>query len=85
MNKPAWSGGSGEIHTRILQEMRRILLADEGYSFIKARARQRLDLARAAAQRTGLAQSSILPLADKRFLLFPLVWHPPIPYARPLA
>ena len=69
--KARWRGGGIEIHTRILQKMREILPSNEDFIYIKDRARKRLAIARQAAQTSGLKNSSILPLADNRFLLFP--------------
>ena len=68
---PQWRGGGIEIHTRILQKMREILLSDGDFTYIKERARKRLVIAREAAQTGNLMNSSILPLADNTFLLFP--------------
>lgn len=69
--KTRWTSPGIEIHTRILQKMRQILLSDSDYVYMTDRARQRLASARQAAQRLELATTSILPLADNRFLLFP--------------
>ena len=66
-----WGGSGIEIHTRILQKMREILLSDRDFIYVHDRARKRLAIARQAARRSDLAASSILPLAGKRFLLFP--------------
>ena len=69
--KTRWTSPGIEIHTRILQKMRQILLADSDFVYMTGRARTRLELARGAAQRVDLATTSILPLADNRFLVFP--------------
>ena len=69
--KTRWTSPGIEIHTRILQKMRQILLSDSDHFYMTERARLRLRIARAAAQRVDLAASPILPLADSRFLLFP--------------
>ena len=66
-----WRGNGIEIHTRILQKMREILFANEDFIYVHDRAQKRLAIARQATQRSDLAASSILPLADNRFLLFP--------------
>ena len=66
-----WSGGGIEIHTRILQKMREILLSDRDFIYVHDRASKRLAIARQAAQTSYLVNSSILPLADNTFLLFP--------------
>ena len=69
--KTRWTSPGIDIHTRILQKMRQILLWDSDYVYMTERARLRLGIARSAARRVDLAASSILPLADNRFLLFP--------------
>ncbi len=66
-----WSGGIPDIHSRVLQRMRQLLLSEEEYGYMRERAVKRLELARAAARRINLVQSSILPLTDNRFLLLP--------------
>ena len=66
-----WSSRPPDIHTRVLQMMREILLSRRDFVYLSERARRRLDIARQAAQRVELEKSSILPLADNRFLLFP--------------
>ena len=69
--KTRWTSPGIEIHTRILQKIRQILLSDADYVYMTERARLRLGIARRAAQRVQLARTSILPLADRRFLVFP--------------
>ena len=69
--KPRWRGSGIQIHTRILQKMREILLSDSDFPYVHDRARKRLTIARQATQLSGLAASSVLPLAENRFLLFP--------------
>ena len=66
-----WTSRAPEIHTRILRKMRAILLSGDDFIYMSGRARLRLDIARETAQRVDLAASSILPLADRRFLIFP--------------
>ena len=66
-----WSSRAPDVHTRILRKMREILLSQGDFIYISDRARQRLQIARQAARRVDLAASSILPLADNRFLVFP--------------
>ncbi len=73
---PPWRGNGVPIHGRVMRKMRQILLSDNDFHFIGKRAKKRLAIARSAAQRTGLAEQSILPLAPGRFLLFPWVGTP---------
>ncbi|MCY3866507.1 MAG: hypothetical protein OXG68_13805 [Chloroflexi bacterium] len=69
--KTHWTSPGIEIHTRFLQKMRQILLSDADFVYMNERARLRRGIARRAAQRVSLATTSILPLADGRFLVFP--------------
>ena len=66
-----WSSTGPPIHTRILQKIRMILLGKDSYPYLRARAKKRLQIARKAAQSIGLPDSSILPLAPNRYLIFP--------------
>ena len=66
-----WRGDGFDIHTRILQKIRDILLCGDDYPYLLQRARMRLEIARKAVQLTILAQSSILPLAPNKWLIFP--------------
>ena len=66
-----WQGGGMQIHTRILQKIRDILLSEDSYPYLQACAKKRLQSARQAALSSGLRDSSILPLAPNRFLIFP--------------
>ena len=66
-----WSSTGPPIHTRILQKIRAILLGQDSYLYLQARAKKRLQIARKVAQSNGLQDSSILPLAPNRFLIFP--------------
>lgn len=46
-------------------------VGQNSYPYLQARAKKRLQIARKAAQSIGLQDSSILPLAPNRFLVFP--------------
>ena len=59
------------IHTRLLRKIREILLSQETFPYLLGQARQRLQIAREAAQSSRLSDKSILPLAPDRFLIFP--------------
>lgn len=71
LHRPQWRGSGIQIHIRILQKMREILLYDSDFTYMHEGARTRLAIAQEAAKRCDLAASSILPLADKRYLVFP--------------
>ncbi len=66
-----WRGGSGSIHTKVLQRMRQILLENVEYSYLQNNAKQRLQTVRQLAQSTGLDQQNILQLEKGKCCLFP--------------
>jgi ATP-dependent Lhr-like helicase len=67
----SWPGEYGEIHTRILERMKRVLIEDTVYPYLKENARKRLEIARAAARNTGMLQHSIVSLGGYTYCLFP--------------
>jgi len=67
----SWPGDYGEIHTKILERMRRILMEDEEYPYLHENALARLRVARALARNTGMCDSCILPLGGYTWALFP--------------
>lgn len=66
-----WHGSSGEIHPRVLERMRQVLLEDVDYAYLQAGARQRLQQARTIAQQFGLDYRCVLPLEDHYCCIFP--------------
>lgn len=66
-----WPGDYGEIHTRILQRMRRVLEEDTVYPYLKRNARQRIELARSVARNTGMLEHSCVHLGGYTWCLFP--------------
>jgi ATP-dependent Lhr-like helicase len=67
----SWPGDSGEIHTRILERMRRILLEDRDYPYLLPNARSRLMTARRLAKRTGMGESMLIHIGGSSWCLFP--------------
>ena len=67
----SWPGGTGEIHTRMLVAMRRVLLGDEGYAFLSDNAQRRLADARRLAQATRMGERLVIPLGGQSYVLFP--------------
>lgn len=66
-----WRGGSGNIHTRILQRMRQVLLEDTEYSYVQKNALQRLQTVRQLVRNAGLDKRNILLLEDGKCCIFP--------------
>lgn len=68
----AWRGrNSANIHTGILQRMRRVLFEDIEYSYLQKGAKERLKTARQLARNAGLDKSNILSLEGKSCCVFP--------------
>ena len=66
-----WPGESGEIHTRVLERMRKVLCEDKIYPYLKPNARRRLDIARRVAQNAGVCKRFIIPLGGLTYCMFP--------------
>ena len=67
----SWPGDYGEIHTRILERMRRVLAEDTVYPYLKPNARHRLEVVRALARNTGMLSHSLVHLGGYTWCLFP--------------
>ncbi len=67
----SWPGDSGEIHTRLLEEMRRILFDTKEYPYLMPNAAARLKTARHLAKNTGMEHSMVISLGGSSFCLFP--------------
>jgi ATP-dependent Lhr-like helicase len=66
-----WSGTSGDIHTRVLQRMRQVLMEDVEYPYLRVHAKESLRRARIIARAAKLDQHSLVPLGGDSFCLFP--------------
>ena len=67
----SWPGDFGEIHTKIVQRMRRILEEDTVYPYLKPNAAHRLEVARHLARNTGMLEHSIVHLGGYTWCIFP--------------
>ena len=67
----SWPGDFGEVHTKILERMKKVLTEDTEYPYLREGALQRLRVARALARNTGMCESCILPLGGYTWVLFP--------------
>ncbi|MBH8574173.1 DEAD/DEAH box helicase [Nostocaceae cyanobacterium CENA369] len=66
-----WRGGSGTIHTRVLQRMRQVLLEDIEYSYLQDKAQLCLEKSRQIVQNSGLDKQNILQLEKGKCCIFP--------------
>ena len=67
----SWPGDYGEIHTKILERMKRVLEEDTVYPYLKENARHRLDVARHLARNTGMLRRSVVHLGGYSYCIFP--------------
>lgn len=67
----SWPGDGGEIHTKLLLMMRRVLLSDKQYPYLSENASVRLSDARHLAQRAGLQSKNLVSLGGQSYVLFP--------------
>jgi len=67
----AWPGDYGEIHTKIVQRMKRVLTEDCDYPYLCENAKKRLEDARALARSTKMTERSLLSLGSNSYVLFP--------------
>jgi ATP-dependent Lhr-like helicase len=67
----SWPGDYGEINTRILQRMRKVLSEDVVYPYLKPNAAKRLAVARHIAKNTGMLSHSVISLGGMTYCMFP--------------
>ena len=67
----SWPGEFGEIHTKILERMRQVLIEDTIYPYLKGNARHRLDVARHVVKNTGMGEKHLVHLGGYTYCLFP--------------
>lgn len=66
-----WPGDTGEVHTRILQRMRQVLLEDTEYPYLRSHAMERLRQARIVARNTGMTERNLICLGGYSWAFFP--------------
>lgn len=66
-----WRGGTGTIHSKILQRMRRVLLEDTEYPYLQTNAKKRLQSARQLARDFDLDKRNIVKLEKGKCCIFP--------------
>lgn len=67
----SWPGDFGEIHTRILERMYRVLAEDKVYPYLKENAVCRLEKARRVAKNSGVTDNYIVHLGGYTYCIFP--------------
>lgn len=66
-----WRGGSGVIHTKVLQRMRRVLCEDIEYNYLQSNALKRLQQVRELAAYWELDKKYIVRLPKGKCVIFP--------------
>ncbi|PAX59852.1 DEAD/DEAH box helicase [Brunnivagina elsteri] len=66
-----WRGGSGVIHTKILQRMRRVLCEDTEYSYLQPNALKRLQIVRDLARDLELDKNYVVKLPKGKCVILP--------------
>jgi len=67
---PSFTGGPGEIHPRVRQEMRQVLLQERQYPYLNGEARDLLARSRAVARRAGIDRHMLIALNENSCLWF---------------
>lgn len=71
---PAYFGQCpGDLHTKILQRMQRVLLEDTGYPYLMKNAVARLAQARSTAAHSGVGRETLINLGGKMWCLLPWI------------
>ena len=69
---PAYFGQCpGDLHTKVLQRMRKVLLEDKSYPYLMKNAVARLDKARETYASSNLAEGTLLNLGGAKWCFFP--------------
>ena len=67
----SWPGDYGEIDTKILERMKRVLEEDTVYPYLKPNAQRRLEMARHAARASGMLERPLICLGGYTWCIFP--------------
>lgn len=67
----AWPGGGANIHDRVMQRMRQVLLEDEVYRYLQPQAKQRLHEARLQARAMRLDRRQVVPVGKGACAIYP--------------
>jgi len=67
----SWPGDYGEIHTKILERMKKVISEDITYLYLKENASHRLDVARTLSRNTGIDCKNLVSLGGYTKCWFP--------------
>lgn len=66
-----WVGGGGDVHTRVMQKMRKVLEEHTLYPYLAPGAANRLERARRLARESGLLRSPVIPAGGDSLFVLP--------------
>lgn len=69
----SWPGSSAPVHSKVMQQMRQVLLADDQYRYLQPRARERLQEARQWARAANLQRRHAVQVSGSVSVLLPWV------------
>ena len=70
---PSWEGGGGDIHSKVFQKMKSILIEETIYPYMQKNAIKVLSDARKIAKESGILEHDIIQYADKSYFVCPWV------------
>ncbi|MFX0126431.1 MAG: ATP-dependent helicase, partial [Candidatus Hodarchaeota archaeon] len=66
-----WPGGIAPVHTRVLQQMRKILFEDKFYPYLQPGAVERIQQVRTLVRKVEMDKRALFQLAGHKFVLIP--------------
>lgn len=70
---PSWCGSGGDVHTRIVRRMKKVLCEDNEYPYLLPGAMKLLDESRVYARKSGLTDNRIISCDGHTFYICPWV------------
>ena len=69
--KTTWVGYSGEVHDRIVQKMKTVLIEDHSYPYLQPSSREQLIACRTLAKQGKIGTNHLIPMGGDKFALLP--------------
>ena len=70
---PSWDGEGGNIHTKVVQRMKKVLQEDKVYPYLQKNAIDVLTQAREMARMSGILEHDVIAYADKSYYICPWI------------
>jgi ATP-dependent Lhr-like helicase len=61
----------GELHTKLVQKIRDVLLSDDAYPYLSESCAERMSELRYLTRNSGLLENLVTPLSNKKYAIFP--------------